>query len=166
MARYSNNKCGLTQNELELEAQRLMRNELDSESEFLDPASEYSEHQYDKQNELNDTAEGSVYSYCILKTGRSRLNIPSRFLAPFNLINHLSGVFGEAQATTAAKPVHTWKSRISDELLQKIIEINNITVNMTPSYNLHKLSCPYFNNLHNLSCTYFYNLHYYHAPIF
>lgn len=102
----NNNRRGLTESKLEVEAQWLMKIELDSDSELLDEASEYNGHQTDTEKEFNDNGKRRVYNYktksssetsdegnyyliletSTLKTGTSRLQFSSHFVVPLSII--------------------------------------------------------------------------------
>lgn len=171
MAGCSNDRRDLTQSKLEAEAQIIMDNGLDSDSEFSDQASEHSDHQTDTEEEWDDEGEGIMHndsSESSTESSGEENNI-SDFRNAFygknrfkwaktppaasrtrkhNLISHLPGIVGEARARMPLKPLHAWKCLISDDIIQEILaKTNERITNMASKYNLHNLSCQYTNHL-------------------
>lgn len=171
MAGCSRNKRPLTQKELEEEGQKIMDNGLDSDSEFLDQASEHSDHETDSEEEwddddeknwqINNSETGSEYSgeesdiadsrdvfYGKNRYKWSKTSPTFSRTRKHNLISHLPGVIGKARASMPEKPVDAWECIISHDILQEILEKTNERItNMASKYNLHNLSCQYTNHL-------------------
>lgn len=171
MAGCSNNKCGLTQSELEAEAQKIMDNGLDSDSEFSDQVSEHSDHQTDSEEEWDDDGEEDIQNDSSQSSSESSTEENSisdnrnsyfgknRFkwaksppassrTRKHNIISHLPGIIGEARLKMPKEPLQAWECLISDDIIQEILAKTNERITfMASKYNLHNLSCQYTNHL-------------------